>query len=260
MGRLDPPLIPQVDRDIDQMMGFMNIYNKNPEVRQGQVDSKGAYTSAKTLEQLAEAIDTTIGTYWDIISPGMQHLMAACFQMDEELWPNVEKRITLNMKGKKLRDVYTPSKDIDGRYHINVDYGFGVGGYQGFLQNLQANAAKTKSRKSAMESMPGVSDIDQEMRQIQLEDLDDAQMANIQSQSAEGRMDTVYMAKLRKAVAKGKPIHEVILKLEEEAQAQAQAAVESGATAPVTNQQEQPQPEQAQEAGPPPGLDPAAVV
>jgi len=69
MGMLNPPLLPQVDRDIDQMMQFMSIYNKNPEVRQGQVDSKGAYTSAKTLEQLSEAIDTTIGQYWDIVSP-----------------------------------------------------------------------------------------------------------------------------------------------------------------------------------------------
>jgi len=259
MGRLDPPLIPQVDRDIEQLVQFSNIFNKNPEVRQGQVNSKGAYTSAKTLEQLNEAVDTTIGQYWDIIAPGMQHLLGACYRMDDVLWPNEEKRITTNIKGKTMRDVYTPSKDIDGRYHINVDYGFGIGGYQGFLQNLQANQAKVRSRKAAMEAMPGVSDVDQEMRQIQIEDLDDAQMANIQSQAAAGQMDMVFMANLRKSVAKGKPVHEAIVKLTEEAQAQAQAAIESGATAPVTNP-EQEMPHAQQGPANPPGLNPAAVV
>ena len=257
MGRLDPPLIPQVDRDIEQLVQFSNIFNKNPEVRQGQVQSKGTYTSAKTLEQLSEAIDTTIGQYWDIIGPGMQHLLGACYQMDEVNWPNVEKRITTNRKGKKMRDLYQPSENIDGRYYINVDYGFGLGGYQGFLQNLQANQAKVKSRKAAMEAMPGISDIDMEMRQIQLEDLADAQTANIQSMAANGQMDSVFYAKLYEMVAKGRPLHEAILKLEEEAQAQAEAAIESGATAPVTNPQ---QAEPAPEAQPLPGLNPAAVV
>ena len=258
MGMLSPPQLPQVDRDIEQLVQFSNILNKNPEVRQGQVQSKGTYTSAKTLEQLAEAIDTTVGVYWDIMSVGGQHLMEVAYKMDEKKWPNLAKRITTNAKGKTLRDEYTPSKDIDGRYHINFDYGFGVGGYQGFLQNLQANQAKIKSRKGAMESMPGISDVDQELRQIQIEDLDDAQMANIQSQAAQGAMDMVFMARLREMVAKGKTIQEAVVKLTEEAQAQAAAAVESGATAPVTNPGPEDQPQQAEAA--PPGLNPGALV
>lgn len=259
IGRLDPPTIPQVDRDIDQLVAFSNVLNKNPEVRQGQVANKGTYTSAKTLEQLSEAIDTTIGQYWDIISPGLQNLFEAAYKMDEQSsWGGEEKRITTNIKGKKLRDVYVPNKDIDGRHYINVDYGFGIGGYQGFLQNLQANEAKVKSRKAAMEAMPGVSDVDQELRQIQIEDLDDAQMANIQAQAANGEMDMVFMAELRKMVAKGKTIQESIIKLTERAQAQAQQSMDSGATAPVTNPQQQEAP--PEEAAPLPGLSPAAVA
>lgn len=256
IGRIDPPSIPQVDRDIDQLVRFSNVLNKNPEVRQGQVQSKGTYTSAKTLEQLSEAIDTTIGQYWDIIGPGMQYLFRAAFKMDEQKWPSKEKRITTNIRGKKMRDTYIPNQDINGRYYINVDYGFGIGGYQGFLQNLQANEAKVKSRKSAMEAMPGISDVDQELRQIQLEDLDDAQMANIQAQAANGEMDMLFMAELRRMVAKGKTVQEAIVKLTKRAQEQAAQASESGATAPVTN----PQPQAAQEEAPLPGVDPGVLV
>ena len=259
IGRIDPPLIPQVDRDIEMLVGFSNILNKNPEVRQGQVDSKGAYVSAKSLEEMASAIDNTVGDYWDIVSPGLEHLFKVAYKMDELKWPNEEKRITTNIKGKKMRDVYTPKENIDGRYAISVDYGFGTGGYQGFLQNLQANQAKVRSRRAAIEQMPGVSDVDQELRQIQIEDLDDAQMANIQSQAANGQMDMVFMAGLRKAVAKGKPLQEAIIKLTEEAQAQAEAAMETGATAPVTNPAAPEEGPPAQEA-PAPGIDPGVLV
>ena len=259
IGRIDPPLMPQVDRDIEMLVGFSNILNKNPEVRQGQVATKGSYVSAASLEEMASAIDNTVGDYWDIVAPGIEHLMNVAFRMDEKLWGKEEKRITTNIKGTKMRDTYVPNEDIDGRYDINVHYGFGSGGYQGFLQNLQANQAKVRSRRAAIEQMPGVSDVDKELRQIQLEDLDDAQMANIQSQAAQGQMDMVFMAELRKAVAKGTPMQAAIIKLTEEAQAQAQQAMESGANAPVTNPQA-PEEEAAAEAPPAPGLDPAAMV
>ena len=179
--------------------------------------------------------------------------------MDEKLWPDVEKHISTNVKGRKYRDIYVPSKDIGGHYDVNVDYGFGLGGYQGFLQNLQANQAKVRSRKAAIEAMPGVSDVEREIRQIQIEDLADAQMANLQSQAAAGQLDMLFMAKLQKAVAKGKPLNETLLKLAQEAQEQAAAAQQTEGISPVTSQAA-PQEEQMEEAPPPPGLNPAAVV
>jgi hypothetical protein len=250
-------MVPQVDRDIQMLVNFSNILNKNPEVRQGQVDTSGSYMSAASLEEMASAIDNTVGDYWDIIAPGLEHMFEVAYRMDEKLWPDEEKRITSNIKGKKMRDAYTPSEDINGRYAINVNYGFGTGGYQGFLQNLQANQAKVRSRKAAIEQMPGVSDVDQELRQIQLEDLDDAQMANLQSQAAQGNMDMVFMAELRQRVAKGETVQDAIVKMTEEAQEQAQAAIDTGATAPVTNPAQE---EQPTEEAPLPGLPPAAVA
>jgi hypothetical protein len=262
LGVIPPPVLQQTDRDIAQLVQFSNILNKNPEARQGQVDGKGAYISAKTLEQLAEAIDTTVGDYWDITKIGMQKLFAAAYRMDETLWKNKEKRISLNIRGAKLRDVYIPSKDINGRYDINVDYGFGVGGYQGFLQNMQANTAKLKSRKSSMEEMPGVTDVEKELRQLDIESLDDALMALIQSQAVSGSLDLVMGAKIKQGIAEGKPLDEVILELQEEAEAQASAA-QGTETASLTAPAEGQAPPGSLE-GPDlralPGLNPGALV
>ena len=262
IGVLPPPVLQQVDQDIAQLVTFSNILNKNPEVRQGQIESKGSYTSAKTLEQLNEAIDTIIGDYWDITAVALKHLFAVAFKMDEVLWGKTEKRISLNVKGKRLRDVYTPNDDIAGHYDLNVEYGFGVGGYQGFLQNMQANAAKMLSRKTAMEAMPGVTDQAKEQRQLQIEDLDDAGMALIQSQAASGQLDMIIWRKFRKGIAEGKFLHEVMEDIEEEAQAQAEQASRAEAgVSPIT----------APPAAPPgsiegvdlralPGLNPGAIA
>lgn len=261
LGVINPPSMPQADRDIDQLIQFSNILNRNPEVRQGSVDNfKGAYASAKTVEELASAVDGTVADYWDILQDGYRRLLVCALKMDETLWPKEEKRITTNVKGSKQRDTYVPGRDIDGRYAVNVEYGFGLGGYQGFLQNLQANQAKVRSRKKTVESMPGVSDVDQELRQIQLEDLSDAQMANIQSQAAAGQMDMKLMANLRKLVEKGMTVEDAVLKLAEEAEAQAQAAAQNpGGPLPIT--QVPPSAEAPPEEGAPlPGLNPAAVV
>ena len=257
MGRIDPPNLTQVDRDIEMLVNFSNILNKNPEVKQGQVDSKGAYQSAKTLEELAGSLDPTIDLYWDILSNGLKHLLACGLKMDETLWPNVEKRISMNIRGKKFRDTYTPAAAINGHYDINVDYGFGIGGYQGFLQRLQANEAKVLSRKRAMEAMPGTVDVDQEIRQINIESLDEAQMANLQAQAAQGALDMALLAEIKKLVAKGDTVDDAVLKLREEAQAQAQAAAGSE-VAPITT----PGSTAEEPAAPPapPGLNPAAVA
>src|SRR3990167_3291437 len=222
MGQIAPPVQLQVDRDIEMLERFSRILNRNPEARQGEIDAKGTYTSAKTLEQLAEAIDTVVGRLWDITSVGVQRLMYCCYAMDEKFWPDEVKSISGMVKGKQRLDNYTPTKDINGRWFINVDYGFDVGGYQGFLQQVQMVGAKLQSRRGALERMPGMSDVDDKLREIEIESVDEAAIDNFLALAAQGQLDMVIVAKLRKEMAeKGKPLFEVIIDYEGELQKQA---------------------------------------
>ena len=260
MGQLAPPVQLQVDRDIELLTRFSRILNRNPESRQGEVQSKGAYTSAKTLEQLAEAIDTVVGRQWDIVSVGMNHIMSLCYAMDEKMWPNVEKQTKGIIKNTAFRESYIPAEDIDGQWDINVDYGFGVGGYQGFLMQLQSLEAGLNSKRRAAEQMPGVSDVDDLMREIELEAMDDGLMANFQAQAAQGALDMVLWMRIRKQMAKkGTPLVDAIEKYEDELKAQAQAALQQGGAAPVTAA---PIPEEAppEEAPALPGIPPSAAL
>ena len=235
MGQIAPPTQLQVDRDIEMLERFSRILNRNPESRQGEIQAKGTYTSAKTLEQLAEAIDTVVGRMWDIVSVGMQHLLRVCFAMDEQFWGNQSKSISGIYKGNKILDRYMPSKDIAGRWHINVDYGFDIGGYQGFLQQVQMVGAKLQSRRGALERMPGMSDVDDKLREIEIEAVDEAAIANFLALAAQGQLDMVIVAKLRKQMAEeGKPLFEIIIDYEEELKKQAQAAMGQGGAEAMT--------------------------
>lgn len=234
IGQIGPTQTLQVDQDIQMLNQFSRILNRNPEVRQGEIASKGSYTSAKTLEQLADAIDTVVGGDWDVIGPGMEYLFHVAFTMDVTLWPNVEKTISGDMRGKKFLDTYIPAEHIGDRRSIRVDYGFGVGGYQGFLMHLQAKDAGVMSRRRAMEAMPGVSDTAEEEQLMNIEAMDDAGKAMFQQQAAMGQLDMVVWAELRKEMAeKGTPLHDIIIKYQEKLAAQA-AAVQNTEQAALT--------------------------
>lgn len=258
MGQLTPPTTFQVDQDIATLERFSRILNRNPEVRQGEVQSKGSYTSAKTLEQLAEAIDTVVGRHWDTVAVGMQNLFAAAYRMDEKVWPNVEKQLSFNRKGKNVNDRYVPSKDIAGRYTTNVDYGFGVEGYQGFLMKMQAMDAGLMPRRDVIESMPGITDVDRAMHIMEVETMDQVGMAGFQQMAAANGIDLLLWAELREEMEKkGLPLYKVITKYEERLREQAQAAMQTQSIQPATV----PGPEAAPpEEAPLPGVPPEVLV
>lgn len=260
MGQIAPPATVQVDRDIQQLTQFSRILNRNPEVRQGEISAKSTYTSAKTLEQLSESIDTVVGGFWDVISVGMQVMFRVALEMDEALWPDAEKSIQGIVKGRSYMDKYVPSKDIAGRRFIRVDHGFGVGGYQGFLMHIQANDAGMMPKRTVIEAMPGQADADAAMRQIELDKMDDAGAALFMQQAATGEMDTVLWSMLRKEMAdKGLPLHEAILKYKTEIQAQAQQAQPQGGAGALTVPGAPEEPP-VEEAPAPPGIPPSVFA
>lgn len=240
LGQILPPTQLQVDQDIQMLNQFSRVLNRNPEVRQGEIAAKGQYTSAKTLEQLSDAIDTVVGSDWDVIGPGMEKMFEVAFAMDVALWGNVEKTISGNMRGQRFLDSYTPNEDIGERRDLRVDYGFGVGGYQGFLMHLQAKDAQVMSKRRVIESMPGVTDVAEEMNIMDIEAMDEAGKAMFQQQAATGALDMRLWAKLRKEMAeKGTPLHEAIEKYQEELAKQAMASQgtdQAALTAPMPDE------------------------
>lgn len=256
MGSIAPPAQLQVDRDLATIERFSRILNRNPEVRQGEVNSKGAYVGAKTLESLNESVDTVVSRYWDTLGAAIQHLISVALTMDEMFWPNEEKSISGLVKGSRFRDKYVPKKDINGRTFVRIEYGYGRGGYEGFLEAVQAYQAGLKPKRQAIEEMPGTSDVDAVLRLLEIEKMDEAGQVAFLTAASQGQLDTVVWAKLRKEMEKkGTPLHEIILKYEDTLKKQAQEAQ----AAPDIGGMTAPPPETVpQEALP--GVPPAAMM
>ena len=259
IGQLAPPATLQVDRDLSTLERYQRILNRNPEVRQGEVDGKGAYVGAKTLDSLNDSVDNSVARFWDAMQAGYEELAAIALEMDETLYGDVSKSFSVTIKGQRNVETYTPSKDINGRRSVRVAYGFGVGGsYQAFLENVQAWQAELKPKRMAIESMPGGNDAARIMRELDLDKIDNVAMEGFLAQAQAGAIDMLLWAKFRtKMEEKGLSWHEAMLEYEEAFTTQATQAAEQ--PVPETGMT-QPAPEQAAPPEQLPGVPPAAFL
>jgi len=260
IGQLSPPATLQVDRDLSTLERYQRILNRNPEVRQGEVDGKGAYVGAKTLDALNDSVDNSVARFWDVMQAGYEGLAAIALEMDETLYENVSKSISVTTKGQRNVETYTPAKDINGRRNVRVAYGFGVGGsYQSFLENVQAWQAELKPKRMAIESMPGGNDAERIMRELDLDKIDNIAMEGFLAQAQAGALDQVLWAKFRKKMEEeGLSWYEASIAYEEEFKAQAQQAVEQ--PVPETGLTQPPPQAQGPDQGPLPNVPPPAFL
>ncbi len=259
IGQLAPPATLQVDRDLSTLERYQRILNRNPEVRQGEVDGKGAYVGAKTLDSLNDSVDNSVARFWDAIQSGYEELAAIALEMDETLYGSEVKTISTIIKGQRNVETYLPTKDIDGRRAVRIAYGFGVGGsYQAFLENVQAWQAELKPKRMAIESMPGGNDANRILRELELDAIDSVAFDGFKAQAQAGQLDNLLWAKYRKMMEdKGLSWYEAFLKMSEEMQKQADEAAqqpvpETGLTTPS--------PQAVPEEQPLPGVPPSALL
>lgn len=259
MGQIAPPATLQVDRDLATLEKYQRILNRNPEVRQGEVDGKGAYVGAKTLESLNDAVDNSVARFWEVIQAGYQKGASIALEIDEKMLGGKDKSIQVVSKGQGTVERYTPSVDIAGRRDVRVAYGFGVGGsYEAFLENVQGFQSGLVPKRDAVEAMPGTTDANRKLRELELDRIDEIAFAGFEQQA--GNIDMVLWAKLRKEMEnKGLSWYEAIGKYEKElkdqaAEASQQPVPQTALTTPEANV-----PQVAGEQ-PLPGIPPAALL
>ncbi len=259
IGQLSPPATLQVDRDLATLEKYQRILNRNPEVRQGEADGKGAYVGAKTLDTLNDSVETSVSRFWDAMQAGYQDLAAVALEMDEALYGTESKSISVIIKGQRNVEEYTPTKDISGRRGVRVAYGFGVGGsYQSFLENVQAWQGELKPKRMAIESMPGGNDAERIMRELDLDKIDNVAMEGFLAQAQNGQLDMVLWAEFRtKMEEDGLSWSEAVIEYKEAFAAQ--AGQSAGQPVPETAMTQPPPPEGAPEQALP-GLPPTSML
>lgn len=98
---------------------------RSNQVRQGDVDA--SVITGRGLQQLAVGFSTVINTGQKVIRTALAEAISIMFEMDEKFWPEERKDIRGAHQGTPFEEHYTPSKDINGNYTVDVTYGFAAG-------------------------------------------------------------------------------------------------------------------------------------
>lgn len=169
---LDVPretFIEQQQLDVELRAG-----SRYPDARNGNVE--GSIVTGRGVQALMSGFDTQIRTGQAMFALTFQKLIELCFEMDEMLWPDVEKSIRGNDNGTPYELKYKPSRDLDGDYSVDVQYGLmaGLDPNRALIFGLQARGDKLISREFLQSQMPFSVDPSQEEQRIDMEELRDA--------------------------------------------------------------------------------------
>lgn len=194
--------------------------SRYPEGRSGSFDA--SIITGQGVQALMGTFDTQIQTYQRLDAEALKDVIGLCFEMDEKFWPNTTKTIDVEDNGAPRRLTYTPSKDIDGNYLVNVSYGAiaGLDPNRGLVFILQALAGGLISKSTARKSLPVDMNPLAEERQIDLEQMDASIAAALSMlpqtipQLAMGGMDprelVLQFTKARELLGKGKSPSEAV--------------------------------------------------
>ena len=251
IGRVNLQLSPGLFPEQQILAQEQRTGSRYPEGRSGSIDA--SIITGQGVQALMGTFDTQVQTYQRLNATALEDVIEMCFRMDEAYFGDVKKTRRIKDNGSPRTYTYTPGKDINGDYTVDVSYGAiaGLDPNRGLVFVLQALAGGLIAKSTARRSLPVDINIEDEERQIQLEQIDASvaatlamlpqaipQLAAMGQDPREIAMQTV---EVRKLVAKGKTVAEameaVFIPKEEPApppspMEQAQAAQQGGPAMP----------------------------
>lgn len=202
----------------------LRVGTRTPEARSGNVDA--SIITGRGVQALMGGFNTVIATGQTVLSEAMAHALELCFEMDQFLWPNEKKTVRGTVQGTPFEETYTPSKDIDGDYTVDVTYGFAAGQdpARAIVGLLQLRGDQLISRDFFQRQLPMQIDVVEMQTQIDLEQMTDAIKQGmmgyaqaIPQMALQGQIDPVdsftKLADMMKLREKGTSIQDAVLKV-----------------------------------------------
>lgn len=152
--------------DHDIQVGGMSPGSRSGNINASVITGRGVDALGEGYSQQIALAQTRIG--W-----GLQQAISLCFEMDERLWPQVEREIRGQASDAPFSLKYKPARDIAGDYSVSVDYGFllGLDANRALVFILQAQAAGLISLDTSSRYLPIQLNVAEEQNKIYLEQL-----------------------------------------------------------------------------------------
>lgn len=159
----------------------MRIGSRYPEARSGNIDA--SIVTGRGVQALMGGFDTQIKTAQAILGESIADIMSIALEMDEVVWGDTTKKVTGLNGGTPFEITYTPSRDINKHYVVDVEYGVmsGLDPNRALVWGLQARGDKLISRSFLRRNLPVAMNVAEEERIIDIEEMRDALKMSVQS-------------------------------------------------------------------------------
>jgi hypothetical protein len=161
--------------------GELRMGSRYPESRTGNIDA--SIVTGRGVQALMGGFDTQIKTAHAMFARVFVELLSLALRVDEKIFANVEKNLRGTRNGVPYNIKYKPSRDIDGDYTVDVQYGLmaGLDPNRALVFGLQARGDKLISRDFLRRQMPFSFNATQEEEKVDTEELRDAMKQAIAS-------------------------------------------------------------------------------
>ena len=161
--------------------GELRLGSRYPESRTGNIDA--SIVTGRGVQALMGGFDTQIKTAHAMFARAFVELIGLALKVDETVFGDTEKSLRGVRNGVPYAIKYKPSRDIDGDYTVDVQYGLmaGLDPNRALVFGLQARGDKLISRDFLRRQMPFSFNATQEEEKVDTEDLRDAMKQAIAS-------------------------------------------------------------------------------
>lgn len=179
MRSREPQGIRRVGLEVPQSV-FIEDQTLNEELRVGSRQSgiRGGAVNANVItgrgvQALDAGFDTQIQSAHTQIGEALAEATSIAFELDDKLFGNIERKMAGVENGSPYEINWKPSRDLKGDYSCEVSYGFYAGQSlpQAIVTLLQLRGDRDLSRTTLMKNIPYDIDVEEELRNIDVEDL-----------------------------------------------------------------------------------------
>jgi hypothetical protein len=159
----------------------LRLGSRFPDARTGNIDA--SIITGQGVKALMGGFDTQIKTAHAMFARTFTELLALALRVDEKVFGDVEKELKGVHNGTPYSVKYKPSRDINGDYTVDVQYGLmaGLDPNRALVFGLQARGDKLISRDFLRRQMPFSFNATQEEQKVETEELRDAMKQAIAS-------------------------------------------------------------------------------
>lgn len=232
IGRVPPAVTSlNIQQDIDRVRESIHVGSRWPQQRIGQVDQSIA--SAKFVESTVAMLNTALRTYHILVKGMLERSLRVCYRLDQKYFPG-PKMMEGIYDNQEFVEPYDPSKDIDLRNRVRVEYGLGLGRdpSQSAVLMLQYMGAGIVSKEFVQENVEGIADVDRERRRIDSATFTDMMKAHLLQATQSGQIPPDALVQMAQARENGEDMVTIFQKFVVQPQQQQPFSGVPGASTP----------------------------